>query len=315
MQAASDRLLANNAGIFTQERGDLRAAHELASMRTNACRATYYDGCRDLLRDYARYLDPQPDPIYPLTERNLATQRPSSGGMQFEARIELQSHRDDEGRPLQTSGTYYPSAAPFIQETSGMYQRSIELAAAENDLQELRQDHADYKAFYFTMFPNANINAFEARNDEAQVFVDREQDAIQAVDDARMAYETARQTVRDDIATRSPPSELSFAAQTSDYVDTGSADINQRRWAQRAPTTPVRLWQGPIARDHTSSDVVAVPSRPASVATASSVGFSEQLSNGNGSDHSETGRTRARREIWLERRRPLGFEMDRYGHA
>lgn len=330
MRLAGELLLANDSPVNSVERMELIDAIEYTNMRFNACR-TSSDICTSgLFQILERRMGKIADPIYPLTENNLAEKDTVLTRDRFrpEVRFDREDNRDEEGRPLfdENDGTYLPSAAPLLQETSGLYDLRIALRAAENRLQTLQQNHEEAKALHFVLYPNAELTSFDATrsavdddNDEEgrESFQDREFAAIQDLQAAQQLYDTARQIVQEDIESRPAHSELSLASQVSDYMDEGSADISHRRWARRAvPAAPVRLWQSAIARDCVLRDALqAAATTPRSVTSLESVSFSEEISNGNGSDSSEAGTTKARRERWMERRRELGFDLNRYGWA
>lgn len=318
VRSAGDRLLANEAALggSAAERRGLVATLEYANTRVKACRTTYQEYTSKVLAGLQGRLQAQPYPVFPLTESNLKAKDSFAEDVEWkpEVQFEREEFRDEEGRPVERGGRYFSSAAPFVQETSGMYDRRSALAAAESRLLGIRQDHADDKALHFVLYPSADLETFEDVDEEGEEFEDRERQAMQDVEEARQLYETSRQIVQGEVEARPAPSESSLAAQISDYMDTTTADITLRRWSRRlVPTTPVRQWQGVIARECVPTNALQVAQTPASVTSLASVEYSEGISKGNGSDNSESGRTKRRRQTWLERRRPLGFDMNRYG--
>lgn len=299
----------------TSARKELIDAVEYTSMKTEACQIIFREGFDTLLTDLATYLPQSPNPVFPLTEKNLKIKQTSTEMVEhrYTPELDFEDNRDQDGRPTQAGAVYLPSPAPFIQESSGLLDRRTVYREATTMLLKLRQRRADDMAFHFAMFPNTNLAAFESSSDDVP-FEDQEREAIQNVDNARRLYEASRQIVQQDILTRHAASELSYPSQISDNIEGLSADIVQRRESRwRAPPPPVQSWQAVIAE--TCSRDLQPPSRPASVASQETIRFSEQLSNGNGSDDSVSGESRRRRERWLRLRGPLGFEMDRYGNG
>lgn len=191
----------------------------------------------------------------------------------------------------------------MFQLANSIFTLNRALQNTEQQLTGLRNNYLSSMSTVFLTLPTMSRERFDNGRDipGRQPFVQHEAQLIQDVEEASHRLMEAQQAMRSYIDSKPVPSESTFREQTNDLNSGNDAVGLCMLDVYQAKPGSIRRWQAAIAREAVPSTngITLAPSWSRSSVDMDSVRFSEQYSNGNGSDYSAAVTRRNTR--WLER--------------